>query len=507
MKILPIGYKTNITNHNNSKPKQTVTTAPVNFTSGSGNYGLALLHIYQMDKLKEETKQFPQDIAYREQLMTNAGLNPQNQHKIRAIIGPQEIKSILKDFDGKPDVFSTGNNWENVNNGRMRANIHMHTTASDGSLTVTELLDNASEYANNVKRNNPNIKEPFVVAITDHDTTEGAKEAIKVISEHPMKYANLRVILGAEITTFNNIGMDMVDVPTNVHVLTYGIDPNEKIFKNFIDGTKEKKLQLQEMMVESANKTYKKHFGKDNFFSVSEAKHQYNTVSKNIIGIYNGMETYFATKTAVEQIILKDKHIVKKLKKHNMPTNTEDFMERLSEYHAGIDGNNKILSPLKTLPEFISITTTIKEDTVQQKLEKGLEKLNGFREELKTNLSQYKVTTKPKYDYMPDFAKLHEGLKGQPKVITGIAHPIDTLKYIQEEDKKYTFLEDLYSNFKQNLKEKAKFTEAYYQSYKPLRKEFNDRVETQQFFEKVKKVFKLFRTGSHDTHGVNIFVR
>ncbi len=25
---------------------------------------------------------------------------------------------------------------------------------------------------------------------------------------------------------------------------------------------------------------------------------------------------------------------------------------------------------------------------------------------------------------MPDFAKLYEGLKGQPKAITGIAHPI-----------------------------------------------------------------------------------
>ena len=48
--------------------------------------------------MKEETKEFTQDIVYREQLLKNAGLNPLNQHKIRSIIGPQEITKIIKDF-------------------------------------------------------------------------------------------------------------------------------------------------------------------------------------------------------------------------------------------------------------------------------------------------------------------------------------------------------------------------------------------------------------------------
>lgn len=484
---------------------------PIMFKSvlQDSGYGLSLLHIHQMNKLKEETKQFPQDIVYREQLMLNAGLNPRNQHKLRAIIGPQEIKSIITDFDSKPEVYNIGEKWTNVNNLNMRANIHIHTTASDGELTVTELLDKAAEYANNVKRYNPKIKEPFVIAITDHDTTESAKEAIKVISEKPMKYANLRVILGAEITTFNNIGLDKVEAPTNVHVLAYGIDPNEKTFSNFIDKTKAKKSNLQELMVESANRTYKKHFGKDNFYSVGEAKHQYNTVNKNIIGIYNGVETYFATKAAVENVILTDKHLVKELKKHNAPTTTEPFMELLSEYHSGLDGNNKVQSPMLTLPEFVNKLTGIKEEKITNILDKAYkkDKLKSFADDLRMNLQEYKTTVNPKYDYMPNFSKVYKALNNQPNAILGVAHPVDTLKNVKDESKKYDFLTDLYDKFKSDCKEKAQFTEAYYQSYKPGRKEFNQLPETQKFFGNLKKVFKILRTGSADTHGLNIFIR
>ena len=508
MRISSVTYNTNITKYQtNNQSQQPQVTKPVSFKSArpDGDYGLALIHLYQMDKLKEETKEFPKDIEYRKQLMANAGLNPLNQHKLRAIIGPQETEHIIKEFDNKPEVFSSGENWFNVNNHIMRANLHMHTTSSDGSLTVTELLDKAADYANSVKRENPKIKEPFVVAITDHDTTEGVKEAIKVISEKPMKYANLRVILGTEITTFNNVGLNIVDSPTNVHVLAYGIDPNEKTFKEFIEGTKEKKLNLQNMMVKTANATVKEHFGEENFFSVGEAKHQYNTVSKNIIGIFNGMDAYFDTKIAVDKVILKDKYIVKELKKHNAPTTTNEFMERLSEYHTGKDGNNKIQPPTVTLPEFINKLTGMKEETVLKRLDN--EEYKSFRNLLKSNIEEYKTTINPKYDYMPNFATIYQGLKGQPDAILGVAHPIDTTKNIKDEGKKYEFLTDLFKDFKENCKEKAKFTEAYYQSYKTGRKEFNESTATQKFLKTVCKALKLLRTGSYDTHGLNIFMR
>lgn len=531
MKISAFNYNTNTLNINNQKYQQNKQTNKSSLKSETNvltlknnkntsiptfkglssdpNYGLATLHVWQMNKLKEETKKFPQDIKYREQLMINAGLNPKNQHKLRAIIGPQEIKSVMKSFDNKPEVFSIGENWSNVHNTTMRANLHMHTTASDGSLSVQELLDKAVEYAEQVKKENPKSTEPFVIAITDHDTTEGVQEAIKAISEKPLKYQNLRVILGVEMTTFNNIAPESTKVPTNTHVLVYGIDPNEKGFKSFIEETKAKKLQIQNMMVSKANNVYEKHFNKKNFYEVVEAKHQYNTVDKNIIGIFNGMEAYFDTKVAVEEVVFKDRKLKKSLEKHNVSTTTEQFMEKLSEFNNSLNGNNKVRGPKESLPEFIAVSTGLDPKEVSQRLEKGLKspKLIKFQNDLKTDISEYKVSLNPKYDYMPTFETLYKGLSGQKNAMAGIAHPVDTLKYAKNTDDKYSFLEDLYTKFKTEMKEKAKFTEAYYQSYKPQRKEFNDNPKTQKFFERIGKVFKLFRTGSADTHGMNIFVR
>ncbi len=484
------------------------------FTSGNPivdkTYGESWLYVQMMDKQKKESSVYPQDVKYRENLLKNAGLHPENQHKIRSIVGPAEAYSIMKQYNSKPEVYSPGIKDENVNNHIMRANLHMHTKASDGSLTVRELLDDAREYADSVAKDfSINHSEtPFVVGITDHDTTESASEAIKIISEEPLKYKNLRVMLGAEITTFNNIATDMVSSPTNVHVLTLAIDPNEKYYKSFIDTTKQKKLNLEHSMVQTANEVYKNRYGQSDFFSLNQAKLQYNPLDKNIIGIYNNLDEYFKNKFAIEHIVLKDEDMKKSLAKQGM-TDTDSVLEKMREFHKALDGNNKVLPPEKTIPEFVSIIGGVDKEVVEQKLSAGLkqEKINGFYSDLKENLSQYKVTQTPKYNYMPTFKTVYEGLKGQDNALIGIAHPVDTTKVFTEEDKKINFLEQLYDKFKSECKEKAKFSEVYYQSYKPGRKEFNWSDLTQKFFDGLSKTHGLLKTGSLDTHGKCIFRR
>lgn len=508
--IQQLSVKSSVIHRNNLNNQSNSYHSSPNFTGYDFHkYGDSHIYIWQMDKLKKETQLFPQDIEYRKKLMGNAGLNPVKQYMLRSIIGPQEIKSILKRFDDNPDIYSVGEKDKNIINHKMRANLHIHTTSSDGSLTVTELLDKAAEYANKVKSDFPNETEPFVIAITDHDTTDGANEAIKVISEKPLKYKNLRVILGVEMTTFNNIAPDMVKSPTNTHVLLYGIDPNEPRLKDFIDGTKAKKLQIEKMMTDSANKSYEKYFGEKNFFSVNQAKEQYNAINKNIIGIYNGMERYFETKSTVKQILLKDKYIVQSLKKHNMPTDIDGFMTKFSEFHTPRDGNNKVQKPIDTLPEFISATIGIKEETVVNKILEGekTQNFSDYKKSLKSNISEYKTAFTPKYHYIPNFDTIYYNLSNQSDVIMGVAHPVDTVKNIENSNDKYKFMTELYKKFKSDCKEKAQFTEAYYQSYKPGRKEFNAEEKTQKFFKMVGKTFNLLRTGSADSHGLSVFKR
>lgn len=502
-----------ISNNNHSEIHRNY-ISPV-FTSvqpadNNANYGRSLVYMHQMDKLKDETKSYPKDIEYRKNLLANAGLNPENQHKIRSIIGTQELKTIMKEFNENETAYSSGDNFNNVVSREMRANLHMHTIASDGALTIGELLDSAAEYANKVAAENPKAKKaPFIIGITDHDTTESAQEAIKIISEDPVKYKNLRVVLGVEMTTYNNISPDLVKKPTNTHVLVYGIDPNEETFKTFINSTKAKKRNLENMMVDTANKTYKEVYGKDNFFSLPQAKVQYNQLNKDIVGIYNNLDGYFQNKIAVENIVLKNKTITQALEKHDIPTDTDGFLDKMRDFRFPIDRNNRVPKPADGLSEFISACTDLEKEKVADIITEGLqsEKVSKVTSMLKQNISEYKVTFNPKYDYMPTFETLYKGVSGQPEVIMGIAHPIDTTKPVEKIDDKYKFLEDLYSKFKQGCKEKAKFSEVYYQSYKPERKEFKENPLTQKFMNGISKLYKLFKTGSQDTHGLNIFKR
>ena len=67
-----------------------------------------------------------------------------------------------------------------------RADLHMHTTASDGWPTPQELVDHATRRAS-----------LNVIAVTDHDTIEGALRA----REHAAKRARLHVIVGEEVSS------------------------------------------------------------------------------------------------------------------------------------------------------------------------------------------------------------------------------------------------------------------------------------------------------------------
>lgn len=67
-----------------------------------------------------------------------------------------------------------------------RADLHMHTTASDGWPTPHELVDHVARRAS-----------LNVIAVTDHDTIEGAL----IAREHAAKRARVQVIVGEEVSS------------------------------------------------------------------------------------------------------------------------------------------------------------------------------------------------------------------------------------------------------------------------------------------------------------------
>ena len=94
--------------------------------------------------------------------------------------------------------------------GHSGVDLHAHTTASDGTLTPRELVQAAAQ------------RGVRVLGVTDHDSTEGLRDALDEAARHPP----LTVVPGLEINC---------DVPgAEVHILGYYVDVDATWFQDFL---------------------------------------------------------------------------------------------------------------------------------------------------------------------------------------------------------------------------------------------------------------------------------
>lgn len=110
------------------------------------------------------------------------------------------------------------------------ADLHLHTTASDGRLTPTQLMELVAR------------RGLRAVAVTDHDSTDGLAEALEAASAYP----DLRVVPGIELST---------DVPGNeIHVLAYYIQYTDPGVQERLARFREGRLDRARKMVEKLGK-------------------------------------------------------------------------------------------------------------------------------------------------------------------------------------------------------------------------------------------------------------
>jgi hypothetical protein len=99
-----------------------------------------------------------------------------------------------------------------------RADFHCHSTASDGVLSPSDVIDLA--YAQGVR----------ILALTDHDSTEGIAEARRAAS----KYGDLTLIPGVEMGT---------DIPgAEVHVVGLFLEPENAELQQVLERLRESRL-------------------------------------------------------------------------------------------------------------------------------------------------------------------------------------------------------------------------------------------------------------------------
>ena len=106
------------------------------------------------------------------------------------------------------------------------ADLHMHTTASDGRLSPTELIDFVAGRG---------LK---IIAVTDHDCTDGLEEAF----EAARKFPELTVIPGIEFST---------QVPGDeIHILGYFIQYDNQEVQEILEEARRRRLDRGRAMVE-----------------------------------------------------------------------------------------------------------------------------------------------------------------------------------------------------------------------------------------------------------------
>ncbi|WP_104402568.1 RNase RNM [Vibrio penaeicida] len=113
----------------------------------------------------------------------------------------------------------------------MKIDLHSHTTASDGRLTPSQLIDRALEFG------------LHTLAITDHDTVDGLPIAHEYIRENDLP---LTLIDGIEIST--------VWQNKDIHIVGLGVDTDHPALQTLIKEQKQRRTERSELMAQRLEK-------------------------------------------------------------------------------------------------------------------------------------------------------------------------------------------------------------------------------------------------------------
>ncbi len=489
---------------------------------------------------ERQMQEFPKDIEYRKTILTNMGLNPQDSWKLRPVTGAQELNSIVKSLKpenyspGKLGYISTSNtirsnfkvvssDKRNVKNYKFAANLHLHTKNSDGQLTVQQVLDQAAEYADKrAERTGASV--PFVVAITDHDTVNGDKQAIEIIAQNPEKYRNLRVVLGIENSTlFRDSGQlkDPDNNPDETHMLAYCVNPYEEAWQGLLGAKIDESVQTKKRVIQNANAKFSKVLGENKLtYDFEEAQKIAPSLGTSICDARGYMKDYLQLRLVFAHMVENNKPLVRFMQNHGVRVSELDFVKPRDDMAKNLGVENVAQLDYRnhsywghyynSLKKYIKDTLTAgKPPEDKRNLESGLDsRFKSFDPEVLKVLSEIErgcfETGSPLHPIRPElneFTHAVSTIAGMGHGVMGIAHPelIYPEDCLKEGASKEQFIRDLFACFRQNGGNRAIFSENNYQA--------GGKKPDPDFLKAIKNASSeagLLSTGSLDTHGKSI---
>ena len=482
-----------------------------------------LLNQEQIKTFERQIQQFASDIDYRKDLLSALGLNSKDYAILRPIVGPEEYKSIIKDFSSSEVHFSPGitlkttkqdgYDLSSVEAKTFRANNHMHTTHSDGGMTITELLEQAVDYADKVAEKLAKEKTqiapnaPFTIAITDHDTINGCKEAVSIISKDPWKYRNLRVILGCELSVENKSVPQDIKRPIATHMLLHSINPFDKDLNKFLEDKKiNREALIRGMIKQSAKKMEKLLPDTALKLDFDDAQKLYPMLKYTLIHP-SLPHDYVQFRTIFSECFEKNKALQEELKlkginveKFDYTTPQKKHFGEINEYFGDEYWKKYQIALTKSVANLLGVS----EDKAAEKIIVTPDMKNIFKETLKisNSIEPRLGIQEPAY---VDLDEATELIRNQKYGYAGIAHPgirlVDTRNYPIDKDKCTAAIFDIFKSFKEKGQDRALFVEGHYPYFGPI-------GANEKWLNSIKmsaQTLDLYSSGGLDTHGKSIF--
>lgn len=264
---------------------------------------------------EEPPSQFAQEISSGIKTFLEKDIPARN---LKSIMTPEEFRELLPSLT-QENFTSSRRNRES---GIYCIDLDYQSNFSKGNENIFDILDNVAKYADDYFAR---TGKPFIFALTDRDTLDGVKHAIRIIGENPEKFKHLKFLPAIKLTYAHEAPNSQLKYE-NSDMLIYGINPFSINISNFVEATIAKRKRMVVNFIKQVNHLYPEFA-----YSVIEFAEQNRLKYKKdftVSNLYWRAREYAETKgdTAIKSIELVPKEVINE---------AEDIINQLDQIFVG----------------------------------------------------------------------------------------------------------------------------------------------------------------------------
>ncbi len=259
----------------------------------------------------------------------------------------------------------------------MRIDLHLHTSYSDGVISIEELVRTLLE-------NDINI-----FAKTDHDTVKGNDQCTVLAKEY-----NLNFIPGTELSTYATSGVHGLDETYNIHIVGLGVD-SDKIAEYCNSISFNKQQSLRNIVYAIKKKGYE--------INVEDLNESGRIVDRGAIAKLLVEKGYFASKKEAFDNLLNTTELIK------LSVFANGIKTTISAIHQA-DGIAIWAHPFEvTRGRKISLSTAQIEQILPEMLSSGIDGLESYYQSFSEQQKNYLHALASKYNLLESYGSDYHG--------------------------------------------------------------------------------------------------